>query len=81
MALADHLKEPLRRAPNKVCTLGWLLSTLPEGEAHALGVMLDDPITYPAKVVADEVRNECGVAINIDAINRHRRRDCSTDPA
>lgn len=77
MALADLLKVGPPAAHRRIaCTTGRTLAELPPDEAAALRLMLDPDSEWSGATIARALRDEHGIRISPQNVNRHRRGDC-----
>ena len=73
MALADRVKTKPDRAHGLPCSVGALLSGLPDDESAALQQMLTEG--WSQRQIFEALRDE-GHVVGQQTINRHRSRSC-----
>lgn len=77
MALADLVKVGPPAARRRLgCTTGRALAELPPDEAAALRLMLDPDSEWTGATIARALRDEHGIRVAPQNVNRHRRGDC-----
>ena len=76
MSLAERVNAPPPpRRQGLPCSVGTLLSALPDAERAALQAMLDNAGLFPASRLWVELDEE-GLTVGKQTINRHRRGEC-----
>lgn len=80
MSLASAVKAgPPSKRKGPSCSVGVLLSTLPESEARGLMAMLAPDSGWTGADMAAALRAELGIDFLGTTLSRHRRGDCRCD--